>query len=166
MLYKQKLNYVLYRIRISFIFTFMAHCVCCGAWNFVFVHTELLVHRGSGYLCCVGDEYMHRWLYSSLELNMLCTLRISVLFYLTNEAQETKSSGVITKSGVKGIPPLKFSSLLMGNLSCQLPSLFEFLNFVYNHRNLYDCESPKLSVIKWTVLPSSTITGVTRERLM
>jgi hypothetical protein len=112
----------------------MAHCIRCGIWNFVFVRIEL--HSGSGYLCSVGDEYMHHWLYISLELTMLCTLRISVLFYLTNEARETKSGGLITKSGVKEMPQPKFSSLPMDNLYCQLPSLFEFLHFVYNHRNI------------------------------
>jgi len=107
---------------------------------------------------------MHHWLYISLELTTLCTLRTGVLFYLTNEGRETKSGGLITKSGVKEMPPPKFSSLSMGNFYCQLPSLFEFLCFVHNHRNALEFKRSNLSAFKSTALPSSTTSGVKREQ--
>jgi hypothetical protein len=118
----------------------MVHCICCGIWSSVFVPVEL--HHSSGCLCCVGDEYMHHWLYIPLELTVLWPLRISILFYLTNEPRETQTGRLITKSGVKEIPPPEFSSLPMGNFYCQLQSSFEFLYFVYNHKR------SNLSVIK------------------
>lgn len=108
---------------------------------------------------------MHHWLYIFLKLTMLCTLRTGVLFYLTNEGRETKSSGLITKSGVKELPPPKFISLSMGKFYCQLPSLFEFLRFVFSHRNVVEYKRSNLSAIKSTALPSSTL-GVKGEQIM